>query len=178
MSKYSDKNSIKELKQAATNAKLAGRSKLTTKDDLVNALNRLVVTKKSSSKKSTSSEKSSSGEKLVFKFTPVLRSRSSVPDTLSHMVQLVTWYRGFAREQSEAEDARLVSITHDNREIIVTLKLNEPMSDSNKVLLMRAIADPDEDGNYPITVNNRDYLVIGEDIKQKINNVFVPIDNE
>ena len=53
-----------QLKQMVSAAKISGRSSLKTKDDLIGALNRLRVSRKSSSsssKKSTNS-KSSSGD--------------------------------------------------------------------------------------------------------------------
>jgi hypothetical protein len=170
--------SVKELKEMASSAKIPGRSSFTTKASLIEALNRLRVSRRSSSssKKSTSS-KSSSGEKLIFRFEPELFTRYSTPNVLPHMTRLVQWFRGFAIEQAEAEDATLQSITHEGKKITITLKLNSPMPDRDKILLIQMIIDPDEDGNHPITVNETNYLVIGKDIERKVNNAWIAVED-
>ena len=171
---------VKELKQMATTANISGRSSLTTKASLIEALNRLRVSRKSSSsssKKSTSS-KSSSGEKLIFRFEPELFNPGRGPDVLPHMERLVRWYRGFAIEQAEAEDATVQSITHEGKKITITLKLTTEMFDREKIILIKMIVDPDEDGNHPIRINNSNYLVTGKDIERKVNNDWIPVEDD
>jgi len=170
--------SFKELKQMVSDAKISGRSSLKTKDDLIGALNRLRVSRKSSSsssKKSTNS-KSSSGEKLIFRFEPELYNPRG-PDVLPHMERLVRWYRGFAIEQAEAEDATFQSITHEGKKITITLKLNSQMTDRDKILLIRVIVDPPGADNHPIRINGRNHLVWGKDIERKVNNDWIPVED-
>lgn len=167
--------SVKELKELAKNANISGRSKLTKKDDLIAALNRLRVSKKSSS--SSSKKSSSSGFKLTFRFEPNLSSRRSVPDVLPYMDRLTAWYRGFAIEQAEAEEGTLENIRHEGKKIIITLKFSYNINMNDKILLMRVIADPDEDGNHPIMINDREYLVNGENIEYKRGTEWIPVED-
>ena len=161
--------SVKELKELAKNANISGRSKLIKKDDLIAALNRLRVSKKSSS--------SSSGFKLTFRFEPNLSSRRSVPDVLPYMDRLTAWYRGFVIEQAEAEEGTLENIRHEGKKIIITLKFSYNINMNDKILLMRVIADPDEDGNHPIMINDREYLVNGENIEYKRGTEWIPVED-
>jgi hypothetical protein len=177
MSNLSGKSFI-ELKKMVSDAKISGRSSLKTKASLIEALNRLRVSRKSSSsssKKSTNS-KSSSGEKLIFRFEPELYNPRG-PDVLPYMERLVGWYRGFANEQAEAEYATVQSITHQGKNITIILKLNSPMTDRDKILLIRVIVDPPGADNHPIRINDTNHLVWGINIERKVNNDWIPVED-
>jgi hypothetical protein len=171
------RNTVKELKELAKNANIPGRSKLTTKADLIDALNRLRVSRKSSSKSSKSSE---SSEKLIFRFKPYISSRGDHPDVLPHMTTLVGWYRGFAIEGAESEEATLEQIRHEGNKIIITLKLSStnPLSIRNKIQLIKMIVDPDEDSNHPIKINRREYIVNGDNIEYKRDNEWISVEDD
>jgi hypothetical protein len=105
---------------------------------------------------------------ITFKFKPVLSI-----DTTPHMEKLVKWYKNFAVQYAEIEDAKLDSITADGNKIMITLSNTDTLSQSDINSLIELIVNPDEDGNHPIKIRTKTYLISGDNIEIKQNGEWI-----
>lgn len=81
------------------------------------------------------------------------------------MEEVVKWYRGFAIEQAEVEQGKLKSIKSEGSKIIVELSNVDHLKEEDKQELAIAIMNADDDGNHPLTINKKVYIVQGDNLK-------------
>lgn len=150
-----------ELYELAKKKNIPNRSKM-NKAELVAAL---ISAKTPSSTKTATSKKN-----LVFEFSVDIGYDDDGREPLSitqekKILSAVKWYKGLAAEQADAEDAKLVSITSEGSKIVIELSDVDTMNQKDKALLMKMIMDPDEDGNHPLIIEKKRYVVTAHGLK-------------
>ena len=113
---------------------------------------------------------------IIFRFKPQLKSTTKFIDTEPHMEKIVNWYKKFAIEHADVEDAKLVNIIDDDKKIVITLSYTDSRSVSDIITLIEEIVNPDEDGNHPLKISGKEYLVNGKNIERKQNGSWIQVE--
>jgi hypothetical protein len=100
----------------------------------------------------------------LYSFEPYFKYKfQRIPVQTIHLEKVLEWYRKQINDLLEEDcfeesiQLRFISI-FDNRITIET----ENYVNNNTLEIM---IDPDNDGNYPINIEGKDYLIIGKDMK-------------
>lgn len=146
---YSNKSKA-ELYELAKNKKIPNRSKM-NKEQLIAAL-----TNVPKSKSLVHKEPSMFMFEFDFDVDMFEENRKNVKVTRSEELQAgFEWYKSFAKEQADMEEAELVSF-----QLIKPNTIRVTLSNvKDKHMVMQGIIQPDDDGNHPLKLKGNMYTV-------------------
>lgn len=98
-------------------------------------------------------------EFITIKIQPTLISTSYKP-VISVISHIVEWYAQVTNCIIEDIEGRLVSINSMYDSIIIVVDVPE-LTKLQKQVFISMIKDPDDDGNYPVEIDGKKYLVCG-----------------
>ncbi len=74
---------------------------------------------------------------------------------------VVLWYRNQLADVASIYDLQIIDIAYVRDDIYKVSYMMSQESDENIKVINYLLVDPDDDGNYPITIDQVEYLVSG-----------------
>jgi hypothetical protein len=157
----SSKITKSSLYEKAKTANVKGRSKMNMKE-----LQEAIAEIEKPKKKSSSSKKSSSKNLIKIRFKVMFVGNGSAI-ARAHFNEIINWYRGSTDTLEGLRIDKIEGRVVNNIDYIYVEfeRVGEPLTDSQLSVELQFFIDNDEDGNYPLLIRNKSYLVHGRDLE-------------
>jgi hypothetical protein len=76
--------------------------------------------------------------------------------------QIVHWYQNQLADVAAIYDVRIIEVSYVRDDVFKVGYIISQESDEDVKVINHLLADPDDDGNYPIKIGRKKYLVVGE----------------
>lgn len=100
---------------------------------------------------------------IEFEFTVALIDKNGNRHMINNPEKIVLWYRKQTADIEEVYGIHINDISHVTDDVYkISYTMNQEDDSEDPEVLNHMLADPDDDGNYPIVIDRRKYLIVGE----------------